>query len=71
MSCYFRHLDDLFREAGIEATKENKKEIDVAIHRIVGAGYKDCPKTWQKVKEWLADKKLHQKLVKELKEGKF
>ena len=34
MSCYFRHLKDIFEEAGVEVTKENKKEIDRVIHDL-------------------------------------
>lgn len=71
MSCYFRHLDELFREAGVEVNKDNKRAVDAAIHRIVSVPYKDCLKTWRAVKEWLADEKLRHKLVKELKEAKF
>jgi len=51
MSCYFRHLKDIFDEAGIEVNASNKKQIDQAIHRIVGTNYKDCPGTWQKLKQ--------------------
>jgi len=32
MSCYFGHMKDVFEEAGVEITKENKKEIDRIIH---------------------------------------
>ncbi len=45
MSCYFRHLKDIFAEAGIEVTKANRKELDRAFHDIVGVVYKDCPTT--------------------------
>lgn len=71
MSCYFRHLDELFREAGIELTKENKKAVDAKIHEIVGVAYKDCPKTWRLVKERLADSSLRDELVIKLKEPKL
>ena len=37
MSCYFRHMKDVLEEAGIEITKDNKKEIDGIIHRLVDA----------------------------------
>jgi len=40
MTCYFRHLQHVFRKAGIEVTSENKREIDRAIHDIVGVEYK-------------------------------
>jgi len=40
MTCYFRHLQGIFEKAGIEVTKENKKEVDKVIHKIVNARYK-------------------------------
>jgi hypothetical protein len=36
MTCYFRHLQQIFKLAGIEVTAENKQEIDKIIHAIVG-----------------------------------
>jgi len=44
-------MEDTLKAAGIEATKENKKNIDRAIHKIVDTDYKNCPDTWKKVKE--------------------
>ncbi len=55
MTCYFRHMKDVFSRAGIEATKENKKDIDRAIHSYVGIEYKDCSSTWKEVKKKLAE----------------
>jgi hypothetical protein len=55
MSCYFRHLKTLFDEIGIEVTKENKAEIDRAIHKIVGVDYKNCPSAWKAVKNEIRD----------------
>jgi len=43
MSCYFRHMKEILEEVGVEVTKENKKEVDGIIHRVVGVGYKNCP----------------------------
>ncbi len=54
MTCYFRHLQDVFRKAGIEITDENKRKVDRAIHGIVGVKYKDCPATWREVKKRIA-----------------
>ena len=51
MSCYFRHMKDVLEEAGIDITKENKKDIDRIIHGLVDVGYKNCPPTWRAVKE--------------------
>lgn len=54
MTCYFRHLQEVFSKAGIEITDENKKEVDRAIHGIVGVKYKDCSATWREVKKRIA-----------------
>jgi hypothetical protein len=51
MSCYFRHIDEIFSELNIEITKENKKDIDRALHKIVGVEYKNCPDAWKRIKE--------------------
>ena len=68
MSCYFRHMKDIFAEVGIEVTAGNKKEIDRAIHRIVGTEYKDCADTWRRVKEEIkADEQKRQEFVGRLK----
>jgi hypothetical protein len=55
MTCYFRHLNEIFEQAGITVTKENRKDIDRAIHKIVGIDYKNCPATWKEVKKRLAE----------------
>ncbi|MDD3521054.1 MAG: hypothetical protein PHU65_07485 [Actinomycetota bacterium] len=51
MSCYFRHMNNIFKELDIEITKENKKEIDRILHKIVEIEYKNCPDAWKKIKE--------------------
>ena len=55
MTCYFKHLQDVFKKAGIEATKENKREIDRVIHGIVGVEYKNCSATSKEVKKRIAE----------------
>ena len=55
MTCYFRHLQDVFKKAGIEVTKENKREIDRVIHGIVGVEYTNCSATWKQVKKRIAE----------------
>ena len=55
MTCYFRHLKQVFEKAGIEVTNENKREIDKVIHAIVGVDYKNCPAAWKEVKKMLAE----------------
>jgi hypothetical protein len=68
MSCYFRHIKDILDEAGIEVTKDNKKDVDRAIHKIAGVKYKDCPATWKKLKQdFLGDGQKRSRLVKHLK----
>ncbi|PIU58985.1 hypothetical protein COS86_06630 [Candidatus Bathyarchaeota archaeon CG07_land_8_20_14_0_80_47_9] len=55
VTCYFKHLQQVFTKAGIEVTGENKKEIDKIIHGIVRVKYKDCPATWKEVKKRIAE----------------
>ncbi len=57
MTCYFRHkqMKDVFERAGVEVTKENRKDVDRVIHSIVGVEYKSCPDTWRAVKAMLAE----------------
>ncbi|WP_455276184.1 hypothetical protein [[Eubacterium] cellulosolvens] len=55
MTCYFRHMKPIFNKIGLEITKENKKEIDRAIHDIVGVEYKNCSATWREVKKRISE----------------
>lgn len=55
LTCYFRHLREVFKKAGIEVTNENKREIDRVIHGIVGVEYKSCPAAWREVKKRMAE----------------
>ena len=55
MTCYFRHLVNVFKKAQIQVTLQNKTELDEIIHRIVGVKYKDCPATRKQVKKRLAE----------------
>ena len=55
MTCYFRHLKGIFARAGVEVTKENRKDIDRKIHSIVGVEYKNCSATWREVKRRIAE----------------
>jgi hypothetical protein len=54
MTCYFRHLQQVFKKAGIKVTSENKRKIDKAIHSVVGVEYKNCPAAWREVKRRIA-----------------
>ena len=67
MSCYLRHLKDIFNQAGIEVTSSNKKQIDRAIHQIVSTNYKDCSGTWKRLKqEIMTDKQTRQDFIDKL-----
>ena len=55
MTCYFRHLKEIFKKAEIEVTNENKREIDRIIHSIVDVEYKNCPAAWKEVKKRIAE----------------
>ena len=67
MSCYFRHIKNILDEAGIEVTPSNKKQMDQAFHQILGVTYKDCPTTWERLKEELAgDEQKQHGLIEKL-----
>jgi len=51
MTCYFRHLKEVFQKANITVTPQNRQQIDKTIHGIVGVEYKNCPATWRQVKQ--------------------
>jgi len=55
MTCYFRHLREIFEKIDIEVTGENKREIDRIIHGIVGVEYRNCPVAWKEVKKRMAE----------------
>ena len=70
MSCYFRHMKDVLEEAGIEVTKDNKKDIDRIIHGLVDVTYKDCSPTWKNVKEHIkTDEAARSQFIKNLKKA--
>ena len=54
MTCYFRHLNNVFEKLGVTITKGNKEDIDRTIHNIVGIEYKNCSATWKEVKKRIA-----------------
>jgi len=67
MSCYLRHLKDILEGVGIEVTPANRKQIDQAIHQIVGVTYKDCPETWKRLKQQLTgDEQKRQEFISQL-----
>jgi hypothetical protein len=67
MSCYFRHLKEIFDEAGIVITSDNRKQIDQVIHQAVGVTYKECPQAWKALKQQiLGDEQKRQTFIKRL-----
>jgi hypothetical protein len=70
MSCYFRHMKEIFDRTGIEVKPENRRKVDQAIHNIMATTYKDCPATWKKIKqEILSDAKKEEVFIRELKKA--
>jgi hypothetical protein len=67
VTCYFRHLKEIFKKAGIQVTNENRKEIDKIIHSTVHVDYKDCSATWKEVKKQIAENE--EDFVSKLKEA--
>ena len=66
MTCYFRHLNEVFDKAGIKVEKEKRQKIDKIIHSILGLEYKTpCPVVWKEIKKRIADNK--DAFIKELK----
>ncbi len=67
MSCYFRYMKDIFKEAGVVITAHNKKHVDEAIHRIVNVKYKKCmPDCWGEVKERIGHGERRQRFIAQL-----
>jgi len=66
MTCYFRHLQEIFKRADIEVTGQNKRDVDRMIHGIVGVEYKNCSAVWREIKKRLAEDE--QGFVSKLKE---
>jgi len=67
VTCYFRHIQHVFKKAGIEVSTQNKQELDRVIHGIVGVEYKNCPATWREVKKRIAEDE--ESFVSELKKA--
>jgi hypothetical protein len=66
MSCYMRHLLDLFAEAGLEDTKQNRKAAHAALHSALELPEAHCPELWHEIKVWRDDPALRAKLVEAL-----
>jgi hypothetical protein len=60
-------MQDIFGEAGIAVTRENKKQLDRILHELVDVEYKSCSPAWKRIKELRADEKTRAKLIADLK----
>lgn len=70
MSCYFRYMKDVLKEAGIAVTPKNKKAIDQAIHAIVKVKYKRCmPDCWGEVKRRIGSEATRKAFIADLKKA--
>jgi hypothetical protein len=69
VSCYIRHMKDFLADTGLETeTKEERKDIDLAIRKVVGKKSSDkCNVVWKEVKTWLENDEKKVKLEYELK----
>ena len=56
-----------FETLGINVTRENAKDIEHEIARIVGLEDKRCPEIWKETKLWLADPKKEAVVERNLK----
>jgi len=65
MTCYTRHLKDIFDEAGVEFTKENRKQADKHFKKWLGKT--DCPEAWRELKTRLSDSSKRREIVEKLK----
>ena len=65
MSCYVRHLTDVFEALSMENNKDNRKTMDKAIRGILKTD-KPCPEVWKQLKTILADGKKKEDLVGKL-----
>jgi hypothetical protein len=66
MSCYTSHLDGLLREAGIEPTKPNRRQVHIMLRRLTGEDH--CPQVWRRVKALVADPCGREELASKLRD---
>jgi hypothetical protein len=62
-------MPDILKEAGVEVTPSNKKEVDRLIHSIVGVDYKNCSGAWKAVKGQRVEESLRAELIEKLRRG--
>jgi hypothetical protein len=70
VSCYFRHLIDVFDEAGVELTSANRKQVDQTVHQVLAVEYKECSVTWKRLRqEILGDEEKRREFVQKLRKA--
>ncbi|BDZ68676.1 hypothetical protein [Methanobacterium ferruginis] len=69
MSCYLRHVKDVLLEADLHPeNRKERKEVDLAIRKVVGMKSEDkCNVVWKEVKVWLHDEIKKKELITGLK----
>ncbi|HII84444.1 MAG TPA: hypothetical protein HA271_06335 [Methanobacterium subterraneum] len=69
MSCYLRHMKEVLEAADLHPEdKKERKEVDLAIRRVVGMKPEDrCNMVWKEVKLWLQDEDKKNQLTTSLK----
>jgi len=69
MSCYLRHMKEVLEAADLHPEdKKERKEVDLAIRKVVGMKPEDrCNVVWKEVKVWLQDEDKKNQLTAELK----
>lgn len=68
MSCYTRHMGDIFEAVGLDRkNKADRKAVDNALREFVGVPG-PCPDVWKAVKPRLADEKKKAQVIAYLKE---
>ena len=48
-------MKGIFAEIGIDVTPDNKRDVDKALHKLLGVEYKNCSTTWKEVKKRMAE----------------
>ena len=69
MSSYTRHLDEIFKRAGVDKTPENRDALDKIIRLELGMERNDEDDVWEIVKEKILlhkDPKLEKRVVRAL-----
>ena len=60
-------MTSVLEEAGVDITKENKKDIDKTLHKLAGIEYKNCSSTWKALKKMLQNEEERKLIVQGLK----